>query len=157
MGHLREAVQFSWTGAVETERWESVEQLQAALRRFTASVPGYVVPAAYGLGHVDAGGVIRFPQVNRRDHPLPAVVLAGVCGYRSGTQAFQLQSEDLDRAIELLAPAEACTYCQHPNLWSWRAMRSEVTLGDTFVAVFVSTMADPEVNEADAAFRDALG
>jgi hypothetical protein len=36
-------------------------------------------------------------------------------------------------------------------------MRSEVTLGDTFVAVFVGTMADPEVNEADAAFRDALG
>lgn len=138
------------------ERWETEEELRAAWRRFAAEVPGYEAPAAYGVGVVGRAGGVTFPHVNRGDHQLPAVVLANVCGYRSGTRVCRLTGEQLDRAIELLAPAEASTLYEHPNLWSWREMRANAAPDARYVAVFVRRLDDPVVDARDAAFRQAL-
>ena len=54
------------------ERWETADQIQGALDRFVADVPGYRMPAVYAVGMVDDTGVAAFPHVNRGDHPLPA-------------------------------------------------------------------------------------
>lgn len=113
-------------------------------------------PGAYGLGIVEGEGV-RFPHVNQGEHLLPAVVLALVCGYRKGTRVIQLSRDQLDRAIDLLAPAEACTIYCHPNLWAWRTMRAEAGPEATYVAVFVGDLADPVTDEHDAVFPQHAG
>ena len=119
------------------ERWETADQIQGALDRFVADVPGYRMPAVYAVGMVDDTGVAAFPHVNRGDHPLPAAVLANVVGDRSGTRAHPLSPDELDRAIALLAPAEACRLVQHPNLWAWREMRTRGGPDAAYVAIFV--------------------
>ena len=66
---------------------------------------------------------------------------------RGGTRAYELTLQELDRAISLLAPAEACSDFTHPNLAAWREVRQEAeSLTDPRpVAVFD---ADP-VSETD--------
>ena len=109
------------------DRWVSREQIAAALHRFEAEVPGWVRPRAHGL--VSDGEIAVW---NTGTHPLPAAVMAGVLGHDGTTAALVVSEDDLERAIELVAPAEACLYYDHPNLQAWRRAR-----GTSTVAIYV--------------------
>jgi hypothetical protein len=109
------------------DRWETPEQIAAALRRFEAATPGWTRPRAHGL--ISDGEVAVW---NVGAHTLPAVVMAGVLGHDGSTAALPVSAEQLHRAIELLTPAEACTHYDHPNLEAWRAAR-----GHEVVAIFI--------------------
>lgn len=146
------------------EGWRTEADLVAARERFEASIPGYVAPHAYGVGvaTVAPSGTVLdvwYPHVNTDDHPLPAVVMASVCGYRSGTSTHVLDTSDLERAAELLAPAEACETVDHPNLQTWRGLLGLARAGDPpggmrqFVAMFLGDVTDPLVGTCDAYFR----
>lgn len=143
-----------------TERWETVEQIAAARARFIAGIPGWTEPAAYGLGRAAldraGGGRIIFARVNAGDHPLPAVVLATVCGHRTGSAAYRLDRTTLGRAIELLAPAEACRAYDHPNLAAWRRVYGELPEDGEAVAVFLGDPARPDADPYVAQLRDAV-
>lgn len=137
--------------------WDTDEKLTAARERFAAKIPGYVHPAAYAVARVD-GDKLTFGAVNGFDgvHNLPAVVLATVCGYTSETATFELTARQLAEAAELLAPAEAATHWDHPNLWSWRELLDGAEPTSTFVAFYLTAPGDPAVNALDTAFRARL-
>ena len=139
------------------EAWRTDEELGAARQRFAAAIHGYVPPAAYGVARLDAGR-LTFAEVNRAGHihRLPAAVLASVCGYTSHTGTFPLSVADLREAVTRLAPAEAAVHWEHPNLWSWRELLDGADASSTFLAFFVADVADPPVDDHDAAFRDQL-
>jgi RimJ/RimL family protein N-acetyltransferase len=144
-------------GHPSDERWPTDEEVQAAKRRYVARMPGYEAPAAYGVGRLDGDGV-RFGHVNDVGgvHMLPAVILAFVCGHRSGTATYVLGADAMGEAVRLLAPAEACPAYDHPNLWSWRALVSTAGADAAYVAVFVDDVATPPVDRHDEAFRSHL-
>jgi hypothetical protein len=99
------------------------------------------------LGHVNALGAVR---------PLPAVVLASVCGYVATTGIYRLDHEQFAETVERLAPAEAATHMPHPNLWSWRDLLIDAGADSTFLAFFVAAVNDPPVDQDDAQFRQLL-
>jgi hypothetical protein len=125
-----------------TERWETTEEIAAANRRFAAAIPGWGAPAAYGIARLHRDRV-DFARINVGDHPLPALVLATVCGHRAGSASYQLDAAELGRAIELLTPAEACTAYEHPNLAAWRSLHAGLREHDTALAVFVGDLSQP--------------
>ena len=109
------------------ERWTTPAEIAAARQRMEDAIEGYERPAAYALGLTDgpgAGAADVFPRINRRENFLPAVVLATVCGHVRGTATYLLDERQLQEAIDLLAPAEACTEYDHPNLAVWRQIRA---------------------------------
>ena len=122
-----------------TERWETTDEIAEARQRFEAAIPGWVAPTAYAIGRL-VGDQVEFVRVNVAEHPLPAVVLATVCGHRAGSASYQLDSAALRRAIALLAPAEACTAYQHPNLAAWRQLDSILGPAESAVVVFVGEL-----------------
>jgi len=124
------------------ERWETTEEIAAARHRFEAALPGWVAPMAYGVGRLN-GGRIEFARINVGEHPLPAVVLATICGHSAGSASYRLDAAALSRAIELLAPAEACTVYDHPNLAAWRRLHAGLGERDVAVAVFVADLNQP--------------
>jgi len=142
------------------DAWRTIDDLRAARSRFEAEVSGYVRPAAYGVGiaSISRGGTVLdtwFPHVNTDAHPLPAAVLANVCGYRDATSTFELSVEELVQAVTLLAPAEACEDVDHPNLWTWRALLESCTTrrgGNhlRIVASFVADLGDDLTDSHDA-------
>ncbi len=122
------------------ERWETTEEIAAARQRFETAIPGWVAPMAFGIGRL-AGGQVDFARITVGDHPsLPASVLATVSGHRAGSASYRLDRGELGRAIELLAPAEACTAFDHPNLDAWRWLHGVLGGGDVAVAVFVADL-----------------
>jgi hypothetical protein len=125
------------------ERWTTKDEVLEACRRYEARISGWQCPRLFGLGLRRHGLDPWFPFVCHGDHPLPAVILATVVGHRGGTCGYDLGLQELDQAITLLAPAEACQYFAHPNLAAWRRVRLEAEgLADPrLVAVFD---ADPE-------------
>ena len=125
------------------ERWTTREEVLAARRRYEAAIPGWQCPPLYGLGTRSAEGVIRFPYICHGDHPLPAVVVASVCGHQSGSASYDLTVDQLAEAIHRLAPAEACKDWDHPNLAAWRQVRQSLTEQPGSIAVAVFD-ADPE-------------
>ena len=109
-------------------RWTTTEEITAARERLEDAIDGYERPAAYALGLAVPGEPEAvFPLVNQGANFLPAVVLATVCGHVRGTATYVLDGQRLQEAIDLLAPAEACTAYDHPNLAAWRRLRAEVT------------------------------
>ncbi len=164
--HYHPSVVIAWTGhpladiavpsstefdmlavVVTHERWTTRADVAAAAARFRAAIPGWQPPAAYGVGRVSGNGIV-FPVVNVGAHGLPALVVASVCGYRSGNATHPLTRDQLQRAIELLSPAEACLDYEHPNLREWRLLDSS---GAQSVAVFLATC--DEYAAADAPQR----
>jgi|SRR5215207_3944108 len=135
-----------------SERWTTTEEIAAARQRFEAALPGWRPPMAYGVGRLD-GGRIEFARVNVGEHSLPAVVLATVCGHRAGSASYRLDAAELGRAIELLAPAEACTAYEHPNLAAWRWLHAGLDEGDVAVAVFAADLDEPCDDSYVAALR----
>lgn len=132
----------------ESERWATPEEIAVARARFEAAIPGWRHPEVYGVGRRVGDGV-EFARINTSLHRLPAVVLATVCGHAGGSASYMLTPADLDRAIALLAPAEADTSQPHPNLWAWREFRATLADADEVVAVFDADpsqpCADPDV------------
>ena len=101
---------------MQREKWSTKEEIAAARASFEEAIPGWQSPAAYGLG-LSSGEVTTFAVVNNRgEHLLPGVVLATVCGHSSGTATYELSESELERAISLLEPAEACLDYDHPNV-----------------------------------------
>ena len=118
--------------------WTTDEDLRAAYGRFVAGIPGFVAPAAYTLVRKDSGALTA-GHVNEPGgtHKLPAAVLATVCGYTGESGVFRLSQAQVAEAIELLAPAEAATHWDHPNLWSWRELLADAEPESVFLAYFV--------------------
>ncbi len=144
------------------ERWTTPEEIAAARERMEAAIDGYERPAAYALGQAGEIGAAAgdvFPLVNSGANFLPAVVLATVCGHVRGTATYVLDEQRLLRAIDLLAPAEACTDYEHPNLVAWRQVRAELANQPSaqVIAVFLG---DQEPSPTDGPYerllRDAL-
>lgn len=106
-----------------------------AAARFRDAMPDWQPPVAHGVGVV-SGDEVVFPVVNVGAHGLPALVVANVCGYRSGNATHPLTCDQLRLAIELLSPAEACMDYEHPNLRAWRVLHAD---GAEAVAVFLAT------------------
>jgi hypothetical protein len=162
------------------EQWSTVEELAAARERFAARIPGWRVPAMWGVGLAtrtpggthgasgpeavgsaaeNPGAETFFPVANAGTGPLPAVVLALTCGHPGGTAVYELPTGTLDAAIAAVSPALACTDVPHPNVAAWRGIRDEVAArggGAYAVAVFVADPADPVADEHDAALRRAI-
>lgn len=138
-----------------TQVWITDDELRAARERLAAGIPGYVDPAAYGAARMD-GGELTFGYVNPPggEHRLPAAVLATVAGYVDRTSVVPLDREHFTAAIDLLAPAEAATHWEHPNLWSWRELLAGAGPDSTYLAFFVADADDPPVSAEDAAFRE---
>ena len=125
------------------ERWTTTEEITAARERLEDAIDGYERPAAYALGLAVPGEPEAvFPLVNQGANFLPAVVLATVCGHVRGTATYVLDGQRLQEAIDLLAPAEACTAYDHPNLAVWRRVRAEAAdrPGARVVAVFLGDL-----------------
>ncbi|MEV2275004.1 hypothetical protein AB0I72_05410 [Nocardiopsis sp. NPDC049922] len=138
------------------ERWATKEAIIRAREELEAAHTGWRRPAAYGIGVERDGGTV-FGLTNAGGNHLPAVVLGRTLGHVSGTATHRMTVEQLDAAIAGLAPAEACPDFDHPNLHHWRELRAEVAeKGGQLVAVFVGDLADPPVDDHDAAFRAAL-
>ncbi|MGR6965466.1 hypothetical protein ACU610_13460 [Geodermatophilus sp. URMC 61] len=146
------------------ERWTTPEDLAAARARLEAAIDGYERPAAYALGLAGreraatedrAPAEDVFPRINSGGNFLPAVVLATVCGHVRGTATYVLDQQRLQQAIDLLAPAEACTDLDHPNLAAWRQVRAELAdrPGAQVVAVFLG---DLEPSPTDGPYERLL-
>jgi hypothetical protein len=145
-------------GSANLEAWVTDEDLYSAYARFAAQIPGFVLPAAFGLARKDASG-LTFGHVNppgavRR---LPAVVLASVSGYAATTGVFRLDSEQFAHVVERLTPAEAARHMPHPNLWSWRRLLAEAGGCDLFLAFFIVAADDPPADQNDIEFRRRSG
>jgi hypothetical protein len=109
------------------ERWETVEQINAARDRLERDL-GWKRPAAWGLVTRD-GDVLR---ANVETGYLPAVAVATVLGHTGGSVELALKPSDIERAIAIGEPAEACTDIPHPNMAALRLLAD----GEA-VAVFV--------------------
>ena len=138
-----------------TERWETADEIAAARRRFEAAIPGWRAPLAHAVGVRD-GGRVEFTRVNVGDGLFPAVVLATVCGHRGGSASYRVDAAALGRAIDLLAPAEACTALDHPNLGAWRWLHAGLADDDAVVGVFVADLDTPCDDPDVAALRERL-
>jgi hypothetical protein len=140
---------------VTDERWTTTEEITAAREGLEDAIDGYERPAAYALGLAVPGEPEAvFPLVNQGANFLPAVVLATVCGHVRGTATYVLDGQRLQEAIDLLAPAEACTAYDHPNLAAWRRLRAEVDRPDAeVVAVFLG---DPQPSATDGPYERLL-
>jgi hypothetical protein len=143
-----------------TAAWTTPAELDAARETIAASIEGWVPPAAYAVGLTSAtsSAEYEFPVINVGDHYLPAVVLAKTIAYSSGTSTHVLSVAELTHAINGLAPAEACTTMDHPNLRAWREMLAEVESNPFrgIVAVFIGDLDDPVSSEADGSLRTQL-
>src|SRR6266536_212033 len=137
-----------------SEAWVTDDDLRSARERFAAQIPGLVIPVAYRVARQDASG-LTFGHVNTPGavRPLPAVVLASVCGYVATTGVYRLDQERFAEAVERLTPAEAATHIPHPNLWSWRDLLTDAGADSMFLAFFVAGTDDPPVDQDDAQFR----
>ncbi|GAA2116607.1 hypothetical protein [Actinomadura alba] len=136
------------------ERWPTKEDIDAARTRMEAAIPGWERPYAYGLALFNSEDETIFPVVNVGAGHLPAAVLATVCGHTGGTAVHPLEPEQIEEAIRLLEPAEACPDYEHPNLRAWRWILDEIVDPDDWaVAVFVADPADPVIDIHDARFR----
>lgn len=123
------------------EQWITVEDIAAARERLTRAIPQWEPPAAHGvalLADYEEIAAAHFPLVNTGDHQLPAAVLATVVGYSGGSAAYALTRSQLEHAIALLAPAEACRAYEHPNLWRWRDAILPAWRRDPSVRVFAA-------------------
>ncbi len=137
-----------------TEAWVTDSDLIAAQSHFATMIPGFEMPAAYSVARFEPTG-LKFGHINKvgEVRPLPAVVLAYVCGYVSTTRTYQLTRQQFERATALLSPAEAATHMEHPNLWSWRELLNSADSKSNFLACFVANPQDAHVSDEDSLFR----
>ena len=140
---------------MNNEDWSTHAGLTTIRYARGAAISGFQAPIAYAVGFRDGSGWV-FPQMNQPGgiHGLPAVMLAEVLGYRSGTVEYVLTEAQLAEAIDKLAPAEAATDIEHPNLWAWRAIADRRP--GQMAAVFIDSLNAPIQGEADQALRPQI-
>lgn len=140
-----------------TEDWVTDTDLVAAQSHFASLISGFLMPAAYSVARVEPTG-LRFGHINKigEVRPLPASVLAYVCGYVSRTGTYRLTRQQFERAVDLLTPADAALHMEHPNLWSWRELLNSADSKSDFLACFVADPQDAHVNDEDAFFRQYI-
>ena len=141
------------------ETWETPEKIRAAMDRFAAMIPGWELPAAYGVVFVPADRLgssdVEFPVVNVGAHGLPALVLGVLTGRSHESCTHEVSPGDLSRGIEMLAPAEGARMYRHPNLAAWRTIAEQVESepdGKVF-AVFIADLDDRPTSLYDRALR----
>ncbi|PRY61200.1 hypothetical protein [Glycomyces artemisiae] len=132
--------------------WPTPEAIATARAAMIARIPGWTLPAAHGLA-VEGPEGFDFPRVNAGVNPLPAVVMATVLGHSGGSASYEVDSELLALAIRLLAPAEACTAYEHPNLATWREVREALVPGAAARMVFVGELSDDSDDPAVTSLR----
>lgn len=137
--------------------WVTDNDLSAAQSHFASMIPSFTMPAAYSVARIDLLG-LKFGHINKLNEvrPLPATILAYVCGYTSSTGTFPLTRHQFESAITGLSPAEAAKHMEHPNLWSWRELLNSSDSESEFLACFVASPLDECVNKADALFRTCI-
>lgn len=139
--------------------WSTPDGLAAIKDHLAAQVEGWRPPVAYAVGLSSASSSVEwgFAHVNHPGgrHGLPAVILATVLGHDGSTATLDVSTAQLAAAVTSLAPAEACTSLDHPNLAAWRSALAEAESNParSLVAVFVSDLDDPVSSEADGAMR----
>ncbi len=139
--------------------WSTPEGLAEIARRLAGAIDGWRDPVMYavGLSSATSSPEWEFPHVNAPPSgtPLPAAVLATVLRHDGSTATVELTTSQLEAAVESLAPAEACTSREHPNLEAWRALLTDARANPArvAVAVFVADADDPVTSEADGAMR----
>lgn len=142
--------------------WSTETGLAAIKDYLAARIDGWRQPVAYAVGMSPATSSPEweFPYVNRPGgrHGLPAVVLATILRHDGSTATVELSKSDLAEAITSLAPAQACTSVEHPNLAAWRSILAEIESNPmrTLCAVFVADLGDPVSSEADGCLRTLL-
>ncbi|GAA4112340.1 hypothetical protein GCM10022415_07050 [Knoellia locipacati] len=139
--------------------WSTPEGLAAIKDHLAAQVEGWRPPVAHAVGLSSASSSAEwgFAHVNVPGgrHELPAVVLATILGHDGSTATLDLTTAQLAAAVESLAPAEACTSLDHPNLAAWREVLADAGSNParSLVAVFVADLDDPVASQADGAMR----
>jgi len=139
-----------------TEQWHTREDIDAARARFEQAIPGWQRPSAWAIGRAADEDTTLFERINVGDSYLPAVVLATVCGHVDGSGSYPLTVDELDRVIQLLAPAEACTEMEHPNLGVMRAMRADLGDDDLAVVVFIGDLGEHTDDPGVRSLRERL-
>jgi hypothetical protein len=136
-----------------TEDWSTRAGLREIARIRGERIAGWRAPVAFAVGYESDGDWV-FPHINRPGgtHGLPAVMLAEVLGYSSGTAEFTMTAAQLAEVIQMLEPAEAATDVEHPNLGAWRTIRAAEPA--TIAAVFVGDLGDPFAGPVDTALRE---
>jgi hypothetical protein len=142
------------------ESWSTPAQIAAELAGLEAGLEAalgapWERPLAWGIMHEDGGGRIVVDRAEAGDqrHPLAMTVLAVVAGDRGGTHTARIDAALLEAAIAMLAPAEACTDYDHPNLRTWRYLREEIGESGTALAVFTRAI---DIAEPDDPYVAAL-
>ncbi len=139
--------------------WSTPDGLAAIREHLAARIDGWRQPVAHAVALSPASSSPEwdFAHVNGPggQHGLPAVVLATVLGHDGSTATLPVSRGDLAAAVESLAPAEACTSLDHPNLAAWREVLSELEGNPAreAQAVFVADLDDPVSSEADGSMR----
>lgn len=139
--------------------WSTPDGLAAIGDHLAARIPGYARPVAWSLALSPATSDPEWdlPHVNAPGgrHALPAVVLATVTGHDATTATLPVTATQLDAAITSLAPAEACTSLDHPNLAAWRAAARALADNPAreAVLVWVADLDDPVSSDVDGQVR----
>lgn len=139
--------------------WSTPEGLVAIRDHLAARLERWRQPVAHAVGLSPASSspewVFAHVNVPGDRHGLPAVVLATILGHDGSTASLPLARGELAAAVESLAPAEACTSLDHPNLEAWRTVLAELEGNPAreAVAVFVADLDDPVTSEADGSMR----
>ena len=131
------------------ETWRTPEQLAAKLAEFEAALAvHWERPLAWGIMHEDADGRIVVDRAEAGDQRdlLAMVVLSIAAGDCCGTYVSRIDAAQLDMAIGMLAPAEACAEHEPSNLRAWRYLLEEIGEHRTAVAAFTRAIdvANPE-------------
>jgi hypothetical protein len=129
----------------------TLEGLLALRAAYAERIPGWTAPVLWGVAVDEAFGHINLPGGM---HGLAAAALALGIGHDGSTATVPLTGDQLMAAIDLLAPAEACTSVEHPNLAVWRRA---VESGAPLVAVFIAAPSDPVTSDLDRVIRGAAG
>jgi hypothetical protein len=132
----------------------SVDGITAAIAALERLMPGYVRPVAHGSGILGASGRVQVEVFNRGGHDFPAMVLASICGYTAGTEVVLLSARQLELAVSVMAPAEACHAFQHPNLAAWRRILEQLRRepGAAAAVAFIGDGRSPSSNKIIEAF-----
>jgi len=139
--------------------WSTPDGLAAIREHLAARLDGWRQPVAYAVGLSPASSSPEwvFAHVNAPGgcHGLPAVILATVLRHDGSTATLPLSRSELAAAVQSLAPAEACTELEHPNLAAWREVLAELEGNPAREAraVFVADLDDPVSSEADGSMR----
>lgn len=139
--------------------WSTPDGLAAIRDHLAGRLAVWRPPVAYAVALSSASSSPEwvFPHVNAPGgrHGLAAVVLGTVLGHDGTTASLPVSRAQLAAAVESLAPAEACTSLEHPNLMAWREVLTELEGNPAreAQAVFVADLDDPVTSEVDGAMR----